>query len=74
MRGLKHGNAGCNIFNSTVASFTDAWIETARRNLRLKNTKVASFTDAWIETPLFVQQWRAFGSHLLQMRGLKRRD
>ena len=36
-----------------VASFTDAWIETAEQISMLELTfGVASFTDAWIETAL----------------------
>ena len=54
-----------------VASFTDAWIETAVMS-RLKDAGlVASFTDAWIETPRFVRLPLTIESHLLQMRGLK---
>ena len=34
----------------TVASFTDAWIETTLAADRLPVLVVASFTDAWIET------------------------
>ena len=34
----------------TVASFTDAWIETTRKPGMSVEGKVASFTDAWIET------------------------
>ena len=49
MRGLKrlplYGS-----FNSTVASFTDAWIETILNKMTEKVLMVASFTDAWIET------------------------
>ena len=33
-----------------VASFTDAWIETLFRILKIYLRSVASFTDAWIET------------------------
>ena len=33
-----------------VASFTDAWIETAPAVFNNYVKKVASFTDAWIET------------------------
>ena len=33
-----------------VASFTDAWIETALGLTNEQMTAVASFTDAWIET------------------------
>ena len=37
---------------TSVASFTDAWIETtAHKKAKTKNP-VASFTDAWIETAL----------------------
>ena len=32
---------------------------------------VASFTDAWIETGITGVKTRWWGSHLLQMRGLK---
>ena len=70
MRGLKPPTVP-NINIGNVASFTDAWIETSVVIQRLYVFLVASFTDAWIETPPFVQQWRAFESHLLQMRGLK---
>ena len=34
----------------SVASFTDAWIETDDWSEMLVNEEVASFTDAWIET------------------------
>ena len=34
----------------TVASFTDAWIETIRTIAKCVSEYVASFTDAWIET------------------------
>ena len=34
----------------TVASFTDAWIETVGIDVLDRVAKVASFTDAWIET------------------------
>ena len=33
-----------------VASFTDAWIETANKKPLIILKYVASFTDAWIET------------------------
>ena len=36
--------------DATVASFTDAWIETIILFEWIKSTPVASFTDAWIET------------------------
>ena len=35
---------------NTVASFTDAWIETHNPSANLREDVVASFTDAWIET------------------------
>ena len=35
---------------NTVASFTDAWIETALTAPQQGIAPVASFTDAWIET------------------------
>ena len=34
----------------SVASFTDAWIETQKGNVKFVLWHVASFTDAWIET------------------------
>ena len=34
----------------SVASFTDAWIETGGRQIFCLRHSVASFTDAWIET------------------------
>ena len=34
----------------SVASFTDAWIETTSTATTVKVPLVASFTDAWIET------------------------
>ena len=36
-----------------VASFTDAWIETAEPLENEFSAKVASFTDAWIETKIY---------------------
>ena len=49
MRGLKQAFESGKDLN-TVASFTDAWIET-RIYIRSKSKAfVASFTDAWIET------------------------
>ena len=56
-----------------VASFTDAWIETEYEPLGMRTIIVASFTDAWIETSGSRKQENVFWSHLLQMRGLKRR-
>ena len=57
-----------------VASFTDAWIETAVM-ARLKDAGlVASFTDAWIETAYIRARRDEILSHLLQMRGLKHFD
>ena len=55
----------------SVASFTDAWIETENCAAKLPIGVVASFTDAWIET--LKKQIEALEkmSHLLQMRGLK---
>ena len=50
MRGLKlHGSRSTHNWTS-VASFTDAWIETAVLEKSMKPEVVASFTDAWIET------------------------
>ena len=55
-----------------VASFTDAWIETWSSWPTICPMVVASFTDAWIETGKEVSMmFKAFESHLLQMRGLK---
>ena len=54
-----------------VASFTDAWIETASLSFDGEDLSVASFTDAWIETRLKLVLPGATASHLLQMRGLK---
>ena len=55
-----------------VASFTDAWIETAlKQQSKDLMSVVASFTDAWIETATITFATTAGGSHLLQMRGLK---
>ena len=34
----------------SVASFTDAWIETGITGVKTRWWGVASFTDAWIET------------------------
>ena len=56
-----------------VASFTDAWIETLPSAQQWRAFGVASFTDAWIETSVVIQRLYVFLSHLLQMRGLKRR-
>ena len=51
MRGLKLVLKRLYLVNNSVASFTDAWIETFRsREQYLKTRVVASFTDAWIET------------------------
>ena len=55
----------------TVASFTDAWIETLSISFGDAIEVVASFTDAWIETFFLVLCLGAKVSHLLQMRGLK---
>ena len=54
-----------------VASFTDAWIETAGLLTVLGLILVASFTDAWIETEAEAKSILVTMSHLLQMRGLK---
>ena len=72
MRGLKQGAAYAKTLAETVASFTDAWIETIKVKETGTAEHVASFTDAWIETVtentlLTLPGW----SHLLQMRGLK---
>ena len=54
MRGLKRDVRRWYYRRESVASFTDAWIETRQQNRRPHLQKVASFTDAWIET-LFEQ-------------------
>ena len=38
------------VTDPAVASFTDAWIETWKKNKESGQLEVASFTDAWIET------------------------
>ena len=55
----------------SVASFTDAWIETIVSIILISLRNVASFTDAWIETLLNLWSSKKKRSHLLQMRGLK---
>ena len=55
----------------SVASFTDAWIETFEQTMKQLQIPVASFTDAWIETTPFYSVYNTTESHLLQMRGLK---
>ncbi len=40
-----------------VASFTDAWIETAVMSRLRDAGLVASFTDAWIETRQTALDW-----------------
>ena len=49
MRGLKP-NQNLKTTWEVVASFTDAWIETANAYAYYGPSAVASFTDAWIET------------------------
>ena len=70
MRGLKQ-LVMKSFKDGKVASFTDAWIETAGQAMRTAFGEVASFTDAWIETFLNSAISEAILSHLLQMRGLK---
>ena len=56
----------------SVASFTDAWIETIIFiSGDILAIFVASFTDAWIETIGANKRQKRAMSHLLQMRGLK---
>ena len=50
MRGLKLKAQVSETWSRTVASFTDAWIETVSMIARTAKALVASFTDAWIET------------------------
>ena len=52
MRGLKQLEITLISINITVASFTDAWIETDAEAKSILVTMVASFTDAWIETDI----------------------
>ena len=70
MRGLKPAQ-NQQKKNWKVASFTDAWIETAYIRSRETEILVASFTDAWIETLKYSRDFIQLPSHLLQMRGLK---
>ena len=72
MRGLKRYDALNMPEYLGVASFTDAWIETSYLKTKEYETVVASFTDAWIETGTGGASLLNAGSHLLQMRGLKR--
>ena len=71
MRGLKLKNGIKRIWKGQVASFTDAWIETAAMPSPVPPADVASFTDAWIETFAYSLEGLHGLSHLLQMRGLK---
>ena len=71
MRGLKLTIEQKRIITS-VASFTDAWIETVTEVSDKILGQVASFTDAWIETFTHPMEGLYGLSHLLQMRGLKR--
>ena len=71
MRGLKLKARKRERDHLTVASFTDAWIETKRNMVTKKQILVASFTDAWIETSGGYENVAIPESHLLQMRGLK---
>ena len=50
MRGLKQISHRIKSLGTIVASFTDAWIETAIIGSTCIFPSVASFTDAWIET------------------------
>ena len=50
MRGLKLSSNGALLTPTSVASFTDAWIETPIWVSMKMMLLVASFTDAWIET------------------------
>ena len=71
MRGLKPARTWDINAVDTVASFTDAWIETWWNNSDICQCGVASFTDAWIETEEDEKLQEEVQSHLLQMRGLK---
>ena len=50
MRGLKLQLYHFEQFLQEVASYTDAWIETASQSHLPIDQTVASYTDAWIET------------------------
>ena len=50
MRGLKPLLLWTANKQPSVASFTDAWIETEMNANEIIDRMVASFTDAWIET------------------------
>ena len=50
MRGLKLTPELPLVTGTSVASFTDAWIETTIATRTAAILNVASFTDAWIET------------------------
>ena len=50
MRGLKRNRNRNASRCKSVASFTDAWIETLNKCILSFYVEVASFTDAWIET------------------------
>ena len=63
----------CKAVASSVASFTDAWIETDGTYVYNEGVNVASFTDAWIETGRQARPEGRGQSHLLQMRGLKQK-
>ena len=52
MRGLKPRKLSNDYKSFYVASFTDAWIETALTAPQQGIAPVASFTDAWIETKI----------------------
>ena len=52
MRGLKQKLSDLSYNPFHVASFTDAWIETFKKTVKISVNDVASFTDAWIETLL----------------------
>ena len=71
MRGLKLLLTGHCLIGISVASFTDAWIETSMQQAVYFAITVASFTDAWIETVRSADDILSRTSHLLQMRGLK---
>ena len=71
MRGLKRKINKLFSSLASVASFTDAWIETIAVGVPIMGVVVASFTDAWIETIVYALVVIGLWSHLLQMRGLK---
>ena len=70
MRGLKHFNRAFEYF-STVASFTDAWIETPLQAYSEGKSLSHLLQMRGLKQKQMQLQQAMYGSHLLQMRGLK---